>query len=203
MRRIGAACGVVACLLALALPPGAPAQQEPTRTSSPEEQAAAEAWQKFATPGEGHRSLEALAGSWQATVTMWRAPGAPAQVSTGSAEATMILGGRYLEEHFTGVMEGMPFAGVGLTGYDNYKQRYVVSWADTMGTGILKMTGSYDPARKEFAMEGEVDDVVARKPVRFREVIRVVSADRHVAEMFVPDTSGREFKMLEIVYARK
>ena len=66
--------------------------------------------------------------------------GRPAQESTGTSENKMILGGRYLEQHYDGTMMGQPFCGIGY-GFDNYKKKYVATWIDSMGTGILVTTG--------------------------------------------------------------
>jgi len=64
-------------------------------------------------------------------------------------------------------------------------------------------SGSVDAAGKVFTFEAEMDDVVTGKPMKIREVIRVESRDRHVMEMYTPDRSGKEYKMMEIVYTRR
>src|SRR5579859_6512689 len=88
-----------------------------------------------AAPGEPQKMLAKSAGTWTATVTMWMQPGTPPQVSTAQATNEMILGGRYLRSTNTGKFMGMPFEGLGLTGYDNVRKLYVNSWVDNMGTG--------------------------------------------------------------------
>ena len=52
----------------------------------------------------------------------------------------MILGGRYLEQRYEGTMMGQPFSGIGVTGFDNYKKKFVSTWVDSMGTAIMTMT---------------------------------------------------------------
>ena len=47
-----------------------------------------------------------------------------------------------MEERFTGNFLDCPFQGRGTTGYDNIKQKYVLSWVDSMSTGILSCEGS-------------------------------------------------------------
>jgi hypothetical protein len=44
---------------------------------------------------------------------------------------------------------------------------------------------------------------VTGKPMKVRTVTRIVDANKHVMEMFGPDRSGKEFKMMEIVYTKK
>src|SRR5262249_52979692 len=73
---------------------------------------------KLATPGPYHEMLKKFAGSWKTETKMWMGPGEP-QVSEGTAEASMILGGRFLKQEAKGNFMGQPFEGFGLTGYDN------------------------------------------------------------------------------------
>ena len=51
----------------------------PTMTA--EQQAMMDAWMKLATPGEAHKKLNQLVGSFDATVKLWMAPGAPPEVT--------------------------------------------------------------------------------------------------------------------------
>lgn len=178
------------------------AQQESKKMSA-EEQAAMDAWMKAATPGEAHAALEPFVGSWKVRVTSWPAPGAPPSTSTGSAEAEWILGKRFLKEEFEGEFMGMPFEGLGITGYDNTRKQYRSFWIDNFGTTMLIMTGASTDGGKTFVYTGEMDDVVQGKTVSFRNTAKVVDADTHVMEMHGPDPSGKEFKMMEIVYSRK
>ena len=50
---------------------------------TPEQQAAMEAMQKAATPGEHHKHLDALAGNWTYKIKMWMEPGQPPTESDG------------------------------------------------------------------------------------------------------------------------
>src|SRR3989442_441387 len=61
-----------------------------------DEKAMMEAWAKVATPGEAHKWLEPVVGTWDAKITMWMTPGAPPQESTGTSENKWVLGGRFV-----------------------------------------------------------------------------------------------------------
>jgi hypothetical protein len=203
MRTTIAVSGVIVALAVAVGAAYAGAQQQGEPKMSPEQQAAMEAWMKFATPGEGHKALEPMVGSWNVETTSWQRPGAPPQTSTGTAESTWVLGGRFVREEVHGEFAGMKFDGLGFTGYDNYKKKYVGTWMDTMGTMMMTMEGTADPTGKLFTMTSTIDDVMTGKPVKVRSVTRVVDENRHVMEMFGPDPTGKEFKSLEIVYTRK
>jgi hypothetical protein len=192
----------IALCLALSMPVPAGAQQG-EKKMTPEQQAAMDAWMKVATPGEGHKALEPMIGSWNVQSTMWEKPGEPPQKGGGAAEASWVLGGRFVKEEFQGEFGGMKFQGLGYTGYDNYKKKYVGSWMDTMGTMMMTTIGTVDPSGKVFTSTSTIDDIMAGKPMTVRMVTRIVDNNKHVMEMFGPDPSGKEFKMMELVYTRK
>lgn len=204
MRRLTVLA--LALLVVVAMNPGVALAQEskggkPDMT--PEQKAMMEAWMKVATPGENHKFLEPLVGSWAVKSTSWEKPDSPPEVSSGSAETTWILGGRFVQERFKGEYGGMPFDGLGFTGYDNYKKKYTAIWMDSMGTMTMFLTGTADAARRTLSMSGTVDDFMAGKPTAIRSVTRIVDARQHVYEMYGLDPTGKEFKMMELVYTRK
>jgi hypothetical protein len=197
---VGSALAVV---IALALPGVTGAQQGEQPKMSPEQQAAMEAWMKAATPGEAHKALEPTIGSWNVTSTSWQTPASPPEHGAGTSENAWVLGGRFVKQDFQGEFGGMKFQGLGYTGYDNFKKKYVGTWMDTMGTMMMTMIGTVDASGKVFTGISTIDDVVTGKPMKLRTVTRIVDANKHVMEMFGPDPSGKEFKMMEIVYTRK
>src|SRR5262245_48957108 len=66
-------------------------------------------------PSTAHKALEPFIGEWKAEVKAWMAPGQPPTESKGTAKATWILDGRYVQEEFTGDFMGQPFRGMSLT----------------------------------------------------------------------------------------
>jgi hypothetical protein len=202
-RRTFVAGLVVGLLFALAAPCVVAQQQGEKPKMTAEQQAAMEAWMKVATPGEGHKLLEPMVGSWNVETTMWEKPGNPPEKGAGVAEDSWVLGGRFVKEEFQGEFGGMKFQGLGYTGYDNYKKKYVGTWMDTMGTMMMTMIGTVDASGKVFTATSTIDDIMTGKPMTVRMVTRIVDANKHVMEMFGPDPSGKEFKMMELVYTRK
>jgi hypothetical protein len=195
--------GAAALVFALAMPGLTGAQQGEKPKMTAEQQAVMEAWMKVATPGEGHKALEPTIGSWNVTSTLWETPTSPAQKGTGTSENTWVLGGRFVRQEVQGEFGGMEFQGLGYTGYDNYKKKYIGSWMDTMGTMMMTMIGTVDASGKVFTATSTIDDVVTGKPMKVRSVTRIVDNNKHVFEMFGPDPSGKEFKMMELVYTKK
>ena len=102
------------------------------------------------TPGAAHKNLAGMEGTWTAKVKSWMSPGAPPMENDGTSESKMALGGRFLEERVQSSFMGQPFSGIGYTGYDNVKKKYVSTWMDNMGTMIMVMEGTPDPAGKVY-----------------------------------------------------
>jgi hypothetical protein len=197
------AWSVVVCFVALSLPALASAQDKPAAPKmSKEEQAMMDAMMKAATPGENQKMLASLVGNWSFDQTMWMDPAAPPTKSTGTASYEMALGGRYLHGSAKGNFSGMDFEGHGITAYDNVSKQFQAVWVDNFGTGIMFMTGKYDPAAKALTFLSDMDDPM--KPgtkVKVREVLRLVDPNKHVMEWY-ETRAGKEAKTMEIVYTR-
>jgi hypothetical protein len=190
---------------ALALAVTAAAAQEKPKAGPPamsaEEKAAMEAMEKMATPGPAHKPIADLAGTWDAEVTMYWGP-TPAK-SSGVSENRLVLGGRWVEQRFKSEMMGQPFEGLGYTGYDNFKKKYVGTWMDNMTTAVMVSEGTYDAAGKVMTSTSTMDDVVTGKPTVVRMTSTIVDADNHLFEMFGPGPDGKEMKQMEIHYRRR
>ena len=190
-----------AFVLALLMPAWAAAQAPSGQ--KPDEKAMMDAWMKYAVPGEPHKKLASSVGTWDVAVTTWMAPGAPPTKATATSEVRSVLGGRYLEERFSGNMMGQPFEGIGYTGYDNYKKQYVATWMDSMSTAIMVMTGTPGASANTITFTGTMDDVMTGKPTQHRSVFTHTDADHHTHEMYGTGPDGKEFKSLELRYTRR
>ena len=169
----------------------------------PDEKAMMEMMAKMATPGEQHKKLEPFAGTFDAKLKMWMDPSKPPEESTGKAEAKWILGNRYLEQRYEGTFMGQPYSGQGYTGYDNVTRKYFMNWMDTAATGVMSMTGKWDATGKVMTFTGSMVDPMTNKPAKFTEKVTVADMDHHTFEMWGPDPTGKNYKMMEITYTRK
>lgn len=177
------------------------AQEQPKM--SPEEKAQMDAMMKAGTPGEAHKKLSTMVGSWDATVKMFpMQPGAPVQQSTGTSENTWVLGGRFVQQTFSGNFMGMPFSGIGYTGYNNIKKQYVGTWMDTMSTAVMVSTGG-PTGDKTYEFSSTMDDPMSGKSMPIKEKVTVVDENHHMLEMWGPMPDGKMMKMMEISYTRK
>lgn len=188
--------GALVVVLALTAAEGL-AQQEMS------EEAMMEAMAKAATPGKPHQWLASKAGTWAWTGTFWMDPSQPPQEATGTAERTMMLGGRVLAEKVSspGVM-GQPFEGYGLAGYDNVAGEFWGTWNDNMGTGVMVSRGKCDD-KGACTYMGEYMDPMTGKKKTSRMTSSDQGPDKEVHQFFDTGPDGKEFKSMELVYTRK
>ena len=167
---------------------------------------------ELAKLGENHKLLADLAGTWNFTVKMWMNgdPTSKADESKGVATRKAVMDGRYYVMDVTGKMQmpgpdgkmkEMTFKGMGLEGYDNVKKKFVGTWCDNMGTGIMMSEGDYDPASKTFTYHSEFEAMPGMKQ-KVREVVKITDKDHHIFEWY-EDRGGSEVKTMEIAYSRK
>ena len=158
--------------------------------------------QAAGSPGPAHKALEPLVGTWRAEVKCWMEPGGSPNVTQGTAKASWILKGRFLEEEFQGEMMGQPFTGRTLLGYDNVKQTFNSVWVSDVQTSIFTSEGRGDNGNKVITLEGKAScAATGRKEIPMKTVLRIISPDSHVFEMF--DGSKGNAKTMEITYTRK
>jgi len=165
-------------------------------------QAMMETYKKLATPGEPHQQLASLAGSWTTNTKEWMEANKPPMESSGSVEMKTLLDGRFLQQEFTGEMMGQPYSGIGISGYDNLRKRYVSTWMDSMGTGIFRMEGTAGDDGKTITLKGQ-HDVPGGGHMTHRAVWKLVDANTQTFEMYGTHGHGKEMKMMEITYMRK
>lgn len=192
--------GAALILLALSLPAWS---QEPAPAKDDPMQAMMAAYARYGEIGKEHRLLHQRVGTWDVTVRMWMAPGSPAEESKGTSECRLILGGRYIQEKFESMVMGQPFSGLGLTGFDNIKKKYVSIWIDSMSTGIMTSEGVPAADGKSIEYVGDLPDPVANKYRQQRTVEYEEVAGRRRMEAFDVGSDGKPFRSMEMVYIRR
>lgn len=165
-------------------------------------QAMMELYTKLAMPGEPHQLFASLAGSWITETKEWMEPNKPPVESTGSAEMKMLLGGRFLQQEYNGLMHGQPYAGIVINAYDNILKRYVSAWMSTMGTGIFTMEGTASADGKTITLHGQHAEPGGGH-MTHRAIWKIVDKNTQTFDMYGAHHGSEEMKMMEIVYTRK
>ena len=172
------------------------------KPAQPDPQAMMETYAKLATPGEPHKQLASLAGTWTTTTKEWMDPSKPPMESTGTADMKMLLDGRFLQQELTGDMMGQPYNGIGTLGYDNLRKRYVTTWIDSMGTGIFTMEGTASADGKTITLKGQ-HAMPGGGQMTHRAVWTIVDSKTQTFDMYGAHGPEKETKMMEITYTRK
>ena len=180
------------------------AADTPKPDKAAQQKAAMDAMMRAATPGDAHKKLNAMVGTFDAKIKMWMEPGAPPAESSGKAVNEWVLGGRWVQQRFDGTFMGQPFSGIGYTGYDNVRHMYVGTWMDSMSTSMMNSSGGDpDASGKNWRFAASSVDPVSGDPVNIDERLTVVDNDHQVFEMYGPGPDGSIYKMMEITYTRK
>jgi hypothetical protein len=191
-------------LLAAALLVSTVAHAADAPAMSPDQKTMMDKMMKAATPGPQHAMLAKLAGEWNCTVKFQTDPSQPVQESQSTAVITSLMDGRYIQEVDAGNVMGMPFNGMGIYGYDNVSGKFVSSWIDNMGTGMMSSLGTADAAGKTIRWEGTMNDPVTGKASKERMVMTFADDDHHTFEMYgTPPGAKKEMKTMTIDYVRK
>lgn len=158
-------------------------------------------WMDYMTPGPMHEMMAKHAGTWKMVSKMWMEPNSEPQVSEGTVDAEMILGGRYLKMIAKFPFMGMQTEGWMLQAYDNGKKEFINIWLDNMGTGVSVSIGKFDEASKSIVYNGKMYEPVSGKDTEYKSISRMISENEMIFEMF-SNYDGKEYKMMEINYTR-
>ncbi|RMH30520.1 MAG: DUF1579 domain-containing protein [Planctomycetota bacterium] len=162
-------------------------------------------WMKYAEPAEHHRLLQPMIGDWHVMGKMWMDPSqSEPTVMHGEAHHEWVLGGRFMLIKYKSEFMGMPFEGMGMNGYDRYLQQYQSFWWDTFGTMTYQSVGTVSPDGKVFTYQGAMQDPAMGGALKkTKDVIRIISNDKHVMQMHHQMPDGSWMKVMELTYTRK
>jgi hypothetical protein len=195
-------CVGLVCALSVAVVAGRGHSQEQDKDKAMEEMMAA--WAKANAPGEFHGHLGSMVGHWNYTSKYRPTPDGPWSESAGTSEIRWAMDKRFVIETVKGDMNGTPWEGMAVTGYDNTRKKYTSTWIDSMSTAIMISYGTVDDSRKVFTFTGTYDDPITGqmdKPTK--TILRLINENKHVTEMYDKDEKGEWYMNLEVVYTRR
>jgi len=178
----------------------AAAATQPKKKLTPAEEQ--KAWMDYATPGAMHQWMAKSVGTWDGDMTMWMNPDSPAVKAKGVAEYRMIMDGRYLQSWHKSNMMGMPFEGESTMAYDNITKKFLSSWIDNMGTGVMNLEGTYDEKTKTLTSTGKMIDPMAGGEVGVKEVVTFLDDNTQKMEMYCT-RDGKETKTMEMMAKKR
>lgn len=160
--------------------------------------------QQFPQPTEEHAQMAREAGTWDAEVTMWMAPGAPPTKSTGT-ETNEMFGDFFLVSRFEMEFAGQPFKGIAQMTYEPESKQYVSSWIDTMNPMLMVSRGDYDPETHTLTLiAGEHTCCMTGKRKRVKMITTYTDDDHKLFEIH-EQVAGEEAwnQTMKIAYTRR
>jgi hypothetical protein len=152
-------------------------------------------------PGEHHRHLKMMVGTWDVKSKMFMATG---QVMEGTFTevTTLQSGGFWLIANFTGKFMGTPFHGHSVLGYDAHKKQYTGVWVDSFASVMMHSTGHCEKNGKLNIMIGSFYDRMQKRKVTMKQITEIKDANTKIFRMF--DVQGKkETLIMEAVYKRR
>jgi len=163
-------------------------------------------WQEACAAGDAHKLLERFLGSWKTKTTMMHGCGGEGgegpPPSEGTSEIRWLHEGRWMMEEVKGEMMGRPFTRTIITGFDNFKKKYVVSAVDSTSTALVSGVGNFDREGKVLTWFVEMDEPMTGehdKPVR---IVTTIRDDDHFTTDIQEVLYGEPFSVLKVEYER-
>lgn len=159
---------------------------------------------KFETSLESgvHHQLQALTGSWEGITKTWFEPDVLADESEMKGTIKSILGGSFLLHEYQGSINGKPFQGIAIYGFDIPNSNAQAFWIDSfhMGTGMMLSNGT--PTGNGFSVLGQYSVPEYPAPWNWRTVAELQDPDTLIITAYNISPEGQEDKATETVYKR-
>lgn len=154
-------------------------------------------------PTAEHELLKAMVGDWNAKMKLYHTPGAEPEVNECTETVELLPGGMWVTSRFEGKIMGMPFSGIGTSGYDPTEKKYVGTWVDSMSPYMQTIKGDYDAKTKTMTSISTSRNPLNGEEITYKEIGREINDDTRTFEMHMPNEKGEYVKMMEIEYTRK
>jgi len=158
-------------------------------------------------PGPEHEMLARYAGSWALETKMWMSPDAEPMTMHSTAEAEMILGGRYLMSRGSSSFMGQQVETLSLLGFDRRSDEFTVEAYDTMGTYSVGGRGPLSADGTSAVMRGTDYDAIGQMTQVYDFVMTWIDDDTFTFEVIFHDKfhapDGVPFKMVEVTNRRQ
>lgn len=128
-------------------------------------------------PGEDHKWLEQLVGTWTFESQM-NGEGEPMKCS--GTDTVRSLGGRWVVGDFKSEMPGVgPMNAVLTIGYNTETGKYQGTWIDSLTDHLWVYVGTLDATKKILTLEAEGPNMMdpSKGSTQYRDVIEIKSAD--------------------------
>jgi hypothetical protein len=155
-------------------------------------------WMATCKAGPPHARLKELAGEWDLVMRMGSSE------TKGSAKATWFADGKWLDLETNYSMMGQPIHHRTTLGYDNFKQRFVACFVDSLQTTLNNASGLFSQDGNDLILWGTIDEPVTPEQDKMvRYIYRGFGQDKWKLEVHDMMIGESNTKVLEFEYTRK
>ncbi|WP_153799238.1 DUF1579 domain-containing protein [Foetidibacter luteolus] len=150
-----------------------------------------------------HHQLGLLQGNWEGITRTWFEPGNLADESPMKGTIRPVLGGRFMLHEYNGHINGEPFEGMVIYGFDIANNKWQAAWVDSfhMSTGIMfSESGAADST--SFSVLGSYGMPEMPERWGWRTELKLEDADKLVITAWNITPQGEETMATETVYYR-
>lgn len=150
-----------------------------------------------------HNQLQNLIGIWSGKTKTWFEKDVLADESDVGATITSLLEGRFISIDYHSSLDGKPFVGKMILGFDIPYQKFTSSWIDSFHMGTQIMLSSGDATMNGFSVTGSYGNPeYGDKLWGWRTEIQFISDQEFSLTAFNISPEGEEAKATETFYKR-
>ncbi|MCG6143847.1 DUF1579 domain-containing protein [Leptospira bandrabouensis] len=150
-----------------------------------------------------HHQLQKLLGHWSGKTKTWFEKDVLTDESNAEATITTLLDGRFISIDYHSSLDGKPFVGKMILGFDIPYQRYTSSWIDSFHMGTQIMLSSGESKGNGFSVLGSYGNPEYGEALwGWRTEIQFISEKEFSLTAFNISPDGEEAKATETFYKK-
>lgn len=161
----------------------------------------ARAWEDYGKAGPQHKMIDTLSGTWQEEIKFYPEGVDTPRIVKMTASITPVFNGLYQQTLHRGKIDGLPFEGRGILGFNKAKNKFEYTWLDNWSSGMMYLTGDKDSVRNLINLTGTMADPVTGKEIGVRQTIEILSNKEQHIKLY--DTKNTLERMSMEIIMRK
>ena len=133
----------------------------------------ASAWEDYGKTGPNHKLIDTLAGTWQEEIKFYMDGVDTPQTVKMTAVIAPVLNGLYQQTLHRGKIDGLPYEGRAILGFNKANKKFEYTWIDNFSSGMMYLSGDLDSVTNLINLTGKMADPVTGKEIGIRQTIEM------------------------------